>query len=46
MEESCRKYVPRPSPRPLFNFDKTAIFWLNNPKQPSHARDSFKNKII
>ena len=23
----CKKCVPRPSPRPLLSFDKTAIFW-------------------
>ena len=38
MEKSCRKYAPKASPRPLFNSGK-------NPKQPLHARNSFRNKI-
>ena len=39
MEKSCRKCVTKASPRPLFNFG-------NNPKQPLHARNLFKNKIF
>ena len=39
MEKSCRKCVPKASRRPPFNFGNP------NPKQPLHARNSFKSKI-
>ena len=39
MEESCRKCAPKASPRPLF-------ILVYNPKQPSHARNSFKKKTF
>ena len=39
MEKSYRKYAPKASPRLLF-------ILVNNPKQPFHARNSFKNKIF
>ena len=37
MEESCRKYVPKAIPRPLF-------ILVNNPKQSIYARNYFKNQ--
>ena len=37
--KSCRKCAPNASPRPLF-------ILVNNPKQPLHARNSFKNTIF
>ena len=37
MEKSCRKYVPKAIPRPLFIF-------VNNPKQRNYARNYFKNQ--
>ena len=39
MEKSCRKYAANASPRPL-------LILSNNPKQPLHARRSFKSKIF
>ena len=39
MEKPCWKCTPKASPKALFNF-------VNNPKQPLHARNSFKNKIF
>ena len=39
MEKSCRKCAPKASPRPLF-------ILVNNPNQPLHARNSFKNEIF
>ena len=39
MNKSCRKWTSKASPGPLFNFAKY-------PKQPFHARSSFKNKIL
>ena len=38
-EKSCKKCVPKASPRPF-------IILLNNPKQRLHARCSFTNKIF
>ena len=38
MEKLCRKCAPKASPRPLFNFV--------NAKQPLHARNCYKNKIL
>ena len=38
-EMLCRKCAPKPSPRTLFNF-------VNNLKQPLHARNYFKNKVF
>ena len=35
MKKLCRKCAPKASPRPLFNF-------VNNPKQPLHARNYFE----
>ena len=37
MEKSCRKYASSASPRPPF------VILVNNPKQPLHARNSFKD---
>ena len=37
MEKSCRKFAPKASPRPILT---------NNPKQPLHAKNYFKNKIL
>ena len=39
MEKSCRKYAQKLAPDPF-------LILLNNPKQPLHARNSFKNKIF
>ena len=39
MEKSSRKCVTKASPRLLYNL-------VNNPKQPLHARNSFKSKIF
>ena len=39
MEKSCRKYVPKASPRPF-------LICVNNPKQPLNARNCFQNKIF
>ena len=39
MEKSYRKCAQKASPRPLFNFGKY-------PKQPLHARNSFKNNMF
>ena len=39
MGNSWWKYAPKAIPRPLF-------ILMNNPKQPLHARNSFKNKDI
>ena len=39
MEKSCRKFAPKAIPRPLF-------YLVNNPKQPLHAINYFKNKIF
>ena len=38
MEKSSRKYALKSSPRPI-------LILVINPKQPFHARYSFKNKI-
>ena len=38
MEKSSRKYALKSSPRPF-------LILVINPKQPFHARNSFKNKI-
>ena len=37
MKKSCRKFAPKASPRPVLT---------NNLKQPLHAKNSFKNKIL
>ena len=37
--KSCRKHVPKASPRPFF-------ILVNNPKQPLHNINFFKNKIL
>ena len=39
MQKICRKYAPKPGPRPLFDFDK-------QPQHPMYTRNSFENKII
>ena len=39
MEKSCRKCAPKASLDPIF-------ILVNNPKQPLHAGNSFKNKIF
>ena len=39
MAKSCRKCAPKASPDPF-------LILVNNPEQPSHVRNSFKNKII
>ena len=39
MEKSCRKYAPKFSLTPF-------LILVNKPKQPLHARNSFKNKIF
>ena len=39
MEKSYRKYAPKLVPDPF-------LILVNNPKQPLHARNSFKNKIF
>ena len=39
MEKSCRICAPKASPR-------TFLILVNNPKQPLHATNSFKNKIF
>ena len=39
MKKSCGKYATEASPRPLFYF-------VNNPKQPLHAENSFENAIF
>ena len=36
MEKSCRKYAPKVS----------FLILVNNPKEPLHERNSFKNKIF
>ena len=38
IEKSCKKCAAKTSPRPLYNF--------GNPKQPLHARNYFKSKIL
>ena len=40
MKKSCRKHAPKVSPRFLFNIG------VNNPKQPLHAMNYFKNEIF
>ena len=39
MEKSSRKYAPKLAPDPF-------LILLNNPKQPLHAINYFKNKIF
>ena len=39
MKRSYRQCAPKASPRPLFNL-------LDKPKQPLHARNSFKNTVF
>ena len=39
MEKSCRKFGPMASPRPL-------SILVNNPKEPFHAKSSFKTQIF
>ena len=41
MEKSCRKFAPEATvvPNDFLNL-------VNNPKQPSHARNCFKNTIF
>ena len=39
MEKSCKKCAPKLAVDPVF-------ILLNNPKQPLHARNYFKNKIF
>ena len=39
MEKSYRKFASKVSPRSPSNF-------VNKPKQPLHARNSFKNKVF
>ena len=41
MKNSFRKCTPKASPRPLFN-----LIFVNNPKQPLHAGNSFNNNIF
>ena len=41
MEKSCRKWAPKASPRSLFSLKQS-----KSPKQPLHARNSFKNTIF
>ena len=39
MEKWCSKCAPKASPKPFFSFG-------NDPKEPLHARNCFKNKIF
>ena len=39
MENSCRKCAPKARPKPV-------LILVNNPKQPLHAKNYFKNKIF
>ena len=54
MQKSYRKCAPKASPRPQNHTENVhqklvadpCFILLNNPKQPLHARNSFKNKTF
>ena len=39
MEKSCRKYASKATPDPF-------LIFLNNPKEPLHTKNYYKNKVF